>query len=269
MKFKFPRIKLRKKNSPLNYPTNFSSANYTTQDWDSFFATNSRKNSYAAFNNKRKKTRWNNLYRAAAAFAVFLVVLTLKETDHPLGVQARETLKYALTTDWDYQPILDKAVALGLQTVNMDVPFFNELPGTTPVLAPNTENYYALPVSGKMIKNYGWLKEGADELERFNPGIYIAADAGTEVKAARSGRVARVGEDSTLGTYVLIEHSGEDYTLYAGLGDVYVNENDKVETEAVIGTVGEGADGISGLHFEIREDNKLVDPVTKLEGLTK
>lgn len=257
MKFKWPKI--RKKSSAINYPTNYPTG--YSQDWESYFSAGTRRNI-------RKKSFWQNFYRVLIAFAIFLVALTLRETEHPLGVQARESLKYALTTEWDYQPVLDKAVQIGLQTVSMEVPFFNDLPGTSPVLAPKTDTYYALPVSGTVIKEYGWVKEGADGLERFNPGIYISAEAGSEVKASRSGRVERVGRDESLGTYVLIEHNGNDYTLYAGLSEVYVSEDQAVDVQTIIGTVGENSDGISGLHFEIREDNKLVDPLSKLEGLT-
>lgn len=271
---KLPRFNfsLRKKSNNYldNYPANYPSSNYQSNysrfkddNWDSYYFSGGSK----GFGKKPSKKPWKTFYRVVVALAIFLVVLSLRETDHPAGVQAREGLRYMLTTDWDYRPAFDKAVQLGLQAVNMDMPFFNDVPGTSPVLAPRTgSSEYAVPVSGQVQRQYGWVTDPQDGLEVFNSGIYISCDEGAEVKAARGGKVARLGEDKELGNYVLIDHSNGDFTMYAGLGEIFVTEGQQVEKEMLLGKVGAGEQ--PGLHFEIRENHKLVDPLIKLQVLS-
>lgn len=266
---KFSKLKNGKKNNIQSYPTDYSTSGskFNLNDWESYYRQ-SKKRGLAGFGKPEvKKGRFRTFYRVTVAVALFLVVLTLKETSNPVGVKARESLKYAMTTEWDMRPAMDKAVQLGLQAVNMDLPFFNDVPGTSPVLAPKVSAEYALPVSGQVTKNYGWNKD-TEGLEQFNSGIFISCDAGCYVKAARGGKVSRLGEDQELGNYVLIDHGGEDYTLYAGLDKVMVQENQQLNVETVIGTIAQGKEGKPGLHFEIRENNKLVDPLTRLQTLT-
>ncbi|WP_051688038.1 murein hydrolase activator EnvC family protein [Desulfofalx alkaliphila] len=258
-KFNIPRFNFpfkRKSNNYLdNYPNIYSGSNYLKRykdnSWDSYYSK------------KQSKRPFKTLCRVAVALAIFLVVLTLRETNHPVGIQAREGLKYMLTTDWDYRPALDKAVQLGLQAVNIDIPFFNDVPGTSPVLAPPSDaGQYAIPVSGRVVRQYGWIKD-SDGLEVFNSGIFISCREGTEVRAARSGKVARLGEEKDLGNYVLIDHGNGDFTMYAGLGEIHVTEGQEIQQEMPIGTVAGGKE--PGLHFEIRENHKLVDPLIKLQ----
>lgn len=268
-RIKWPKItnfRVRRKNNLQSFQSDYSNSKFNLSDWESYYRKRKNKGLEAFGSPTVKKGRFNTLYRVAVALALFLVVLTLKETSNPLGVKARESLKYAMTTEWDVRPAMDKVVQLGLQAVNMELPFYNDLPGTSPVLAPKVDAEYVLPVSGQVTQNYGWVKD-AEGLEQFNSGIFISCEAGCFVKAARSGKVSRLGEDQELGTYVLIDHGGEDYTLYAGLDKVMVEENQQVNGETVIGTVGRSKEGQAGLHFEIRENNKLVDPLTRLQTL--
>ncbi|MBO8137265.1 MAG: M23 family metallopeptidase [Desulfotomaculum sp.] len=261
MKFKRPRLsKFFSRGKRNDYP--YSNLNYDPDNWESYYITSGSRN----LGSKKKKRLLPTLYRIAVVLAVLLVVVTIRETQHPLGIQAREGLKYLLTTEWNFQPALDKAVQLGLRAVNMDMPFHNDLSGASPALSSNMADQYSLPVSGRVIKRYGWGKDPDIGLERFNPGIFIECKPGSSVRAARDGRVARVGEDQTLGTFVLLEHGRGNYTMYAGLSRVVVKENQQVEKEAVIGVIDENS---KGLHFEIRENNKLVDPLPKLQELAE
>ncbi|MEG6614876.1 M23 family metallopeptidase [Peptococcaceae bacterium 1198_IL3148] len=277
MNFKFPKlprlpkIKIGKKNTLNNYPYNYSnsytSKNYSnynrlnSDDWESYYRYSGQK----GYNRKKPRGRLTNFYRAVVAFALLLVVISVRESDNPMAVEARDGLRYALTTEWNFQPALDKAVALGLRAVNMDMPFFNDVPGTTPVLAPKITGEYALPVSGQVTKRYGWITDD-DGLEQFNSGVFISCEAGTYVRASRKGKVARMGADKALGNYVLLDHGSQDYTLYAGMEEILVKENQQVNVETVIGVVAEGESATeTGIHFEIRENNKLVDPLSKLQ----
>jgi Membrane-bound metallopeptidase len=77
-----------------------------------------------------------------------------------------------------------------------------------------------LPVSGKLLRGYGWSTDGLDDMERFHPGIDIAAAPGSPVKAVLPGKVAKIGEDEGLKSFILLDHGEGTYTLYAGLGNI-------------------------------------------------
>ncbi|MDA8097821.1 MAG: M23 family metallopeptidase [Desulforudis sp.] len=206
--------------------------------------------------------------------AVFLVLLAVKDSRGPFSTQVRETLAYVLTTEWNYQAAVDRVVHLGLQTVAVDLPFLTGPPhrDATEVLGPVNQDQNVsededlpLPVSGRVVKEFGWVVDPLDNLERFHPGIGIEAAEGSPVRAVMPGTVKMVGTDRTYGKYVLIDHGGEVYTLYANLGGLLVEKGDRVSVGQVLGAVGtEGCLAASGLHFELREKGQLIDPLTRL-----
>ena len=74
-----------------------------------------------------------------------------------------------------------------------------------------------------------------------------------------------MGDNPVFGTYILIEHGEGFFTLYGGLSRTTVGEGQQVATGQIIGEVGAAGDVPGGgLHFELRENNKLIDPLTKL-----
>ncbi|MBO8128594.1 MAG: M23 family metallopeptidase [Peptococcaceae bacterium] len=217
------------------------------------------------------------MFQLILALTIFLVLLGIKESNGFFSTQVREGLRYALTTEWNYQPVMDRVVQYGLQTVSVDLPFFDTLPAgvvagddkdkdkdkdqVVEVIQPEN-NVPALPVSGSLDRAYGWVTDDSSGLERFHTGIDITAPEGTPVRAVFDGKVARIGRDDSYGLYVLITHSGARSSLYAHLGEVQVAEGDEVKAGAIIGRVGlEGDFEGWGLHFEFREREELVDPL--------
>ena len=96
-------------------------------------------------------------------------------------------------------------------------------------------------------------------------GIDLAAEIGTEVRAAAEGTVVKVYADDRLGTTVVLSHSGGYKTVYSNLAVLgTAEEGDEVEAGQVIGKVGatalfESADP-SHLHFEVHKEDVKVDP---------
>ncbi|MCL6635401.1 MAG: M23 family metallopeptidase [Peptococcaceae bacterium] len=219
-----------------------------------------------------KKPKWeggrrNNLYRLGAALLILVILLALKETRNPLGAEAREKLKVVLTTEWDYQPVIERVVQFGLQVADVDWPFFSS---PRPVLSKQQKSDAAgglpLPVSGKVVRGFGMVIDPVDNMERFHSGIDIAAPVGSPVRAVQNGTVKRMGDSPVLGRYVLIEHGPGSFSLYGELARATVGEGQTVQAGQVIGEVGNAGDITGGgLHFEIRENNKLVDPLTRLQ----
>ena len=227
----------------------------------------------------RPKSRWKvqqegsaprgNLYRLVAAILIFMALFVLKETVNPWGVKARESLKLVLTTEWEYQPVFEKLVQYGLMVADVDWPLFSApQPAVSRPPRVVSSGELPLPVSGKVVRGFGMVVDPIDNMERFHSGIDIAAPVGSAVKAVKEGKVARAGDSPVLGRYVLLEHETGSFSLYGELARAVVTEGQVVSSGQVIGEVGTTGDiSGGGLHFEMRENNKLVDPLSRLTGL--
>jgi murein DD-endopeptidase MepM/ murein hydrolase activator NlpD len=100
---------------------------------------------------------------------------------------------------------------------------------------------------------------------RTHSGIDLAADRGTNVKAAADGFISEVKNDPRFGITVIIDHQNGLKTVYANLAsDEVVVPNQKVKEGDVIGAIGNTALFESAeqphLHFEVLMDNRPVDP---------
>lgn len=112
----------------------------------------------------------------------------------------------------------------------------------------------AMPVQGRVIRAYAGER---------NPGIGIGAPAGTEVRAAASGTVAAITQDTNQIPIMLIRHENNLVTIYAHISDIRVARGDRVTRGQTIATV-RGGDP-SFLHFEVREGFDIVDPMPYLQ----
>jgi murein DD-endopeptidase MepM/ murein hydrolase activator NlpD len=109
----------------------------------------------------------------------------------------------------------------------------------------------------------GRLGDGFDETEgRRHMGIDIFSPAGTPIKASGSGKVIYSGNTIRgYGNLIILRHSEEFVTVYGHNEVNLVEEGEWVEKEQVIARVGQtGRATGPHLHFEIRKDNKAVDP---------
>ena len=93
----------------------------------------------------------------------------------------------------------------------------------------------------------------------YTNNINILAMADGEVVAVKPGKLS--------GLYIKIKHEKQIYTLYVHLTSTEVNEGDKVKQGQVIGRI----DGAAGnavqpqLHFEIKPNDKSIDPLPLIE----
>ncbi|MBP2158533.1 MULTISPECIES: M23 family metallopeptidase [Asticcacaulis] len=116
-------------------------------------------------------------------------------------------------------------------------------------LAQMGKGLFTWPVKGRIIVPFGQLAPNVR-----NDGINIAAEAGTEVKAASDGVVVYQGDQvKELGNTVYIKHPNGWYTGYSHLQTMSVKNNEKVTKGQMIGKVGQsGVIDRPQLHFEIR-----------------
>ena len=124
------------------------------------------------------------------------------------------------------------------------------------------------PLAGKTVAEYSMDALTYNQTTRdwrVHDGVDIGAEAGAKVCAAADGTVYTVYDDETMGTTVVIRHTGGYITKYASLEEtVSVKAGDTVTAGQVIGQVGSTALLESGigdyLHFSVTCNGALVDP---------
>ena len=120
------------------------------------------------------------------------------------------------------------------------------------------------PVDGKVTSGFG------PRGKRRHAGIDIPMPLNTPIRAAKSGVVARTGDNSTMGfrgygNFVLMDHGGGVKTLYSHCSKVAVSEGMKIMQGQIIAYVGRtGRATTEHLHFEVRINDKAVNPIPYL-----
>ena len=119
----------------------------------------------------------------------------------------------------------------------------------------------ATDVTPEVSSNYGERTDPIDGSHKFHTGIDVAAQEGSAILAAASGRVVRAGRRGGYGNAVEIDNGKGISTLYGHASELAVKEGDKVEAGQPIAFVGHtGRATGSHLHFEVRKDGKPTDP---------
>ena len=138
---------------------------------------------------------------------------------------------------------------------------------TTSIVA----NHFVMPVGGKLNKEFSNQKMQYCETYgdwRLHLGIDIAAKKGSDVVSAGKGKVKKVYVDDLFGKVVVIDHGNGVVASYCGVKSVVVSKGDVVEIGQKIAVIGdvpcEVADEIH-LHFSVKKDGRLVNPIEELE----
>jgi septal ring factor EnvC (AmiA/AmiB activator) len=113
------------------------------------------------------------------------------------------------------------------------------------------------PVAGKVIVTYGASIEGQVRSE----GIDIDTERGEPVKAVHEGQVVHSDWLPNRGNLIILNHGNGYLSIYAHLGELHVENGRKVAAGETIALAGDtGGRRRPGLYFEIRRNNKPVDP---------
>ncbi len=152
-------------------------------------------------------------------------------------------------------------------------------PAPAPVAEPapqitndSAPTYFIRPVAGQVENGHSM-----DALQynrtmqdwRTHDGLDIAAELGAQVKATADGTVEKVYSDDSMGTTVVLLHSGGLRSVYSNLAESpTVREGDAVAGGSVIGSVGTTALSETGevhhLHFAMSLNGESVDPANYL-----
>ena len=146
------------------------------------------------------------------------------------------------------------------------------IPGAKPL--PETiyvnRKRFIWPVSGRLTSRFGWRKHPIYKSSNYHPGIDIGASWGTPIKAAASGVVVFAGNGGGYGNMVILKHKDGYFTVYAHASKIEVKRGSYVKQGQRIGRVGStGLSTGSHLHFEVKRNRKVVNPLTALKETVK
>ena len=127
------------------------------------------------------------------------------------------------------------------------------------------ENYsFILPVTGTVTSRYG-QREETEVISANHQGIDIGANEGTPIYASMEGTVTVSSEEGEYGKHIDITN-GDVLTRYAHCSKLLVKEGEEVKPGDKIAEVGStGKSTGPHLHFEIRRDNRAINPEAILD----
>jgi len=114
---------------------------------------------------------------------------------------------------------------------------------------------------GRITSNYG------SRWGRLHKGIDISGVSNKTIKAADNGKVTLAGWNGNYGNCVIIDHGNGYQTVYGHLSSISVSVGDTVEKGEKIGVMGSTGDSTgTHLHFEIKQNGKITNPIKFLRG---
>ena len=124
---------------------------------------------------------------------------------------------------------------------------------TAVTLKNNEVNSLCVPVKGVITSDFGYRSDPFTSNTAKHYGTDIAANKGTIISAAASGKVSLVGFDKNgYGNYLKIDHDGSFTTLYGHCSKITVKQGDYVERGQPVAEVGStGRSTGNHLHFEV------------------
>jgi murein DD-endopeptidase MepM/ murein hydrolase activator NlpD len=121
------------------------------------------------------------------------------------------------------------------------------------------------PLAGWLSSGFGRRADPFDGGVAFHPGLDIAADRGTPVRATADGVVNSAGYTGNYGNSVLIDHGFGIGTRFGHLSRVVVRPGQTVRRGDVVGSVGATGRATSPhLHYEILLNGQPINPLRLL-----
>lgn len=114
---------------------------------------------------------------------------------------------------------------------------------------------------------FGWRYHPIDKVRKFHSGIDMATSFASVVYASASGVVKFASPAQGYGNMIVIQHKYGFSTYYCHLTKIYAKKNQIVKRGQPIGFAGStGKSTGDHLHFEIRKNNKPINPTPKDHG---
>ena len=112
---------------------------------------------------------------------------------------------------------------------------------------------------------------GEPRRHHTHAGVDIRGSRGQDILAARDGVVAFCGATKTgYGTMVVLDHGDGVQSLYAHARETLVKQGDTVHQGQPIALLGRTGNATTDhCHFEIRVENRAIDPMPYFVGATE
>jgi len=121
------------------------------------------------------------------------------------------------------------------------------------------------PLSGVITSVFGWRNPEVSTVSKYHTGIDIAADEGTDIISATSGKVILASSKGAYGNHLKIQVE-DVIIIYAHCLKLEVEEGEEIKQGQLIAKVGSTGNSTGPhLHFEIRKENRYVNPDLILE----
>lgn len=121
---------------------------------------------------------------------------------------------------------------------------------------------FASPLEGVMTSPFGGRESPVDGEGEFHYGVDLAAEEGTEIAAFADGTVRAVGDSSSLGHYLILDHGDGYSTLYAHCSRITAAAGGTVRLGEKIAEVGQSGNATGPhLHFELYRGGTYLNPV--------
>ena len=121
------------------------------------------------------------------------------------------------------------------------------------------------PIEAVVSSRYGLRNPTTITVPKNHTGIDLAASTGTKIISATDGTVVLNSSEGDFGKHIKIQN-GDAIFIYAHCSKLYVNEGDEIKQGQEIAEVGTTGNTTGPhLHFEIRYQNRTIDPELILE----
>ena len=115
--------------------------------------------------------------------------------------------------------------------------------------------------AGSLTSGFGYRIHPVTGGITFHFGTDFAAEKGSPVSCAADGTVLAVGDSTTYGIYVIVDHGSGVKTLYAHLDATSLTDGQSVTKGGAIGAAGETGNATSPcVHFEITYNGVFINP---------
>lgn len=201
---------------------------------------------------------WRFCGQMAGSLGVFFLVLTMLQSTSPGNLQWRQFLRNSFTVDADLVPVMQFFEGFPVDRLSED--------GAIRVNASATpvQEVMAVPVTGKVLNEYGWNQTqlAAD----FQEGLWIATAPEEEIKAAYNGTVSKIMTEPD-GTYTMeISHANGLVTIYGCCDQCYVQLDEPIQKGQAIGRTMQGSmDTAGNFYFAARYLGEPVNPLELLQ----
>lgn len=121
------------------------------------------------------------------------------------------------------------------------------------------------PLQGKITSEYGYRDPTTPTVPKNHTGVDIASPTGTKIVSATEGTVILSSDQGDYGKHLKIQY-GDIIAVYAHCSKLYVKQGDQIQQGQEIAEVGSTGNATGPhLHFEIRYQNRYVDPQLVIE----